>query len=333
MMRTFFCSISLLLCLSSTVAFRASWRFATTILSKPLPMSSVEESGTIVHQIFIGNLPFTVDEDALRSAVDEKLGGSVSYKSMRLQTDKRTGKSRGFAYFHFFEKSMAEEALALLSGLQVGGREAKVDLSEPRAERPKLERTPQENSVFIGNLDFAVQEEQLIEMCSRPRGFGHIDFKSEEFAKKAISVLNGVMLQGRELRVDLAQRRENAGAASTPFGARSFGDSDSRPPRRENKFADRAPREQGAFPPKNSVFIGNLAWDMTQEMAEEMLNDVLGPQSYSRVRLATDRETGRPRGFGHIDFKDAATAERAITELNGLEVLGRPLRVDFAGKK
>eukprot|EP01036_Dinobryon_divergens_P025804 gene25804-34391_t len=326
-MRTFFCSISLLLCLSSTVAFRASWRFATTILSKPLPMSSVEESGTIVHQIFIGNLPFTVDEDALRSAVDEKLGGSVSYKSMRLQTDKRTGKSRGFAYFHFFEKSMAEEALALLSGLQVGGREAKVDLSEPRAERPKLERTPQENSVFIGNLDFAVQEEQLIEMCSDLVGPDTV-MRSEEFAKKAISVLNGVMLQGRELRVDLAQRRENAGAASTPFGARSFGDSDSRPPRRENKCF-----ELGAFPPKNSVFIGNLAWDMTQEMAEEMLNDVLGPQSYSRVRLATDRETGRPRGFGHIDFKDAATAERAITELNGLEVLGRPLRVDFAGKK
>ena len=41
-----------------------------------------------------------------------------------------------------------------------------MDLSEPRAERPKLERAPQENSVFIGNLDFAVQDEQLIEMCS-----------------------------------------------------------------------------------------------------------------------------------------------------------------------
>lgn len=81
------------------------------------------------------------------------------------------------------------------------------------------------------------------------------------------------------------------------------------------------------------MFIGNLAWDMTQEMAEEMLNDMLGADSYSRVRLATDRETGRPRGFGHIDFKDAASAERAIAELNGLEVLGRQLRVDFAGKK
>lgn len=41
-----------------------------------------------------------------------------------------------------------------------------MDLSEPRAERPKMERAPQENSVFIGNLDFAVQEEQLIEMCN-----------------------------------------------------------------------------------------------------------------------------------------------------------------------
>ena len=78
-----------------------------------------------------------MDEDALRSAVDEKLGEAVSYKSMRLQTDKRTGtqrkknishanplfnslffiltgKSRGFAYLHFSEKSTAEEALTLL---------------------------------------------------------------------------------------------------------------------------------------------------------------------------------------------------------------------------
>ena len=44
-----------------------------------------------MHQIFVGNLPFTVDEDALRSAVDEKLGETVSYKSIRLQMDKRTG--------------------------------------------------------------------------------------------------------------------------------------------------------------------------------------------------------------------------------------------------
>ena len=81
-------------------------------------------------------------------------------------------------------------------------------------------------------------------IAGRPRGFGHIDFKSEELAKKAISVLNGVMLQGRELRVDLAQRRD-AGAVGTPFAPRSFGsESDARPPRREKFQSSAGPRDQ-----------------------------------------------------------------------------------------
>ena len=65
----------------------------------------------------------------------------------------------------------------------------------------------------------------------------------------------------------------------------------------------------------------------------DMVNDVLGPGLYNNVRLAIDRETGRQRGFGHIDFKDAETAERAVKELDGLEVMGRQLRADHAQKK
>ena len=37
-------------------------------------------------------------------------------------------------------------------GLQCEGRDLKIDLSEPRADRPKPVRTPSENSVFVGNL-------------------------------------------------------------------------------------------------------------------------------------------------------------------------------------
>jgi cleavage stimulation factor subunit 2 len=81
---------------------------------------------------------------------------------------------------------------------------------------------------------------------------------------------------------------------------------------------------------ENSVFLGNLAWDVTKEIVEDMLNDIVGPGSFTRVRLAVDRETGRPRGFGHIDFKDSETAERAIVELNGMEVMGRQIRADNA---
>jgi hypothetical protein len=52
------------------------------------------------------------------------------------------------------------------TGLQIEGRDLKVDLSEPLPERPKMERSPQENSVFIGNLDFSVREDQIMDMCN-----------------------------------------------------------------------------------------------------------------------------------------------------------------------
>jgi hypothetical protein len=81
------------------------------------------------------------------------------------------------------------------------------------------------------------------------------------------------------------------------------------------------------------VFLGNLAWDVTTELVEDMINDVLGPGLFTQVRLAVERDTGKMRGFGHIDFKDSASAERAVNELNGMQVMGRQIRADHAQKK
>jgi nucleolin len=108
---------------------------------------------------------------------------------------------------------------------------------------------------------------------------------------------------------------------------------------RKEDLAARPPREGqrapgGRAPPsEHSIFLGNLAWDVTPELVEDMVNDVLGPGLFTQVRLAFDRETGRQRGFGHVDFKDADSAERAVKELDGLEVNGRQLRADHAQRK
>jgi len=64
-----------------------------------------------------------------------------------------------------------------------------------------------------------------------------------------------------------------------------------------------------------------------------MINDVLGPGLFVQVRLAVERDTGKMRGFGHVDFKDQVAADRAVNELNGMQVMGRQLRADHAQKK
>lgn len=81
---------------------------------------------------------------------------------------------------------------------------------------------------------------------------------------------------------------------------------------------------------KHSIYLGNLAWDVTDDLVKEMIDDVLGEGLYDTVRLATDRETGRHRGFGYVDFKTEDSANKAVAELGGLEVLGRQLRADLA---
>ena len=108
------------------------------------------------------------------------------------------------------------------------------------------------------------------------------------------------------------------------------------------KDGDRAPTERREFAPrtggapagdKNSIYIGNLPWDATQEIIEAMLTDLVGPELHNNVRIATDRETGKPRGFCHVDFKDAESMEKALVSLEGVEVYGRALKVDKAQAK
>ena len=49
-----------------------------------------------------------------------------------------------------------------------------------------------------------------------------------------------------------------------------------------------------------------------------------------RCRLVTDRDTGKPKGYGFCEFYDLPTSQSAQRNLNGHEVGGRALRVDFA---
>ena len=53
-------------------------------------------------------------------------------------------------------------------------------------------------------------------------------------------------------------------------------------------------------------------------------------EAWLRRRLVTDRDTGKPKGYGFCEFYDLPTSQSAQRNLNGHEVGGRALRVDFA---
>ncbi|MGE3960879.1 MAG: RNA recognition motif domain-containing protein [Dehalococcoidia bacterium] len=74
------------------------------------------------------------------------------------------------------------------------------------------------------------------------------------------------------------------------------------------------------------IYVGNLPFSATVEEVEELFS---GFGEVISVALPTDRETGRPRGFGFVEMEDAA-ANEAIRALDGTDFGGRNLRVNPA---
>lgn len=75
------------------------------------------------------------------------------------------------------------------------------------------------------------------------------------------------------------------------------------------------------------LFVGNLAYDVTEPELREFVSASGTPLS---VRVLTDRETGKPRGFAFVEFSDAAQAEEAVRRFHQQVFKGRPLVVNEA---
>ena len=75
------------------------------------------------------------------------------------------------------------------------------------------------------------------------------------------------------------------------------------------------------------LYVGNLSFNTTESQLREMFEE---HGSVSSASLVMDRDTGRPRGFGFVEFSDAAQANAAMAALNGKNVDGRDLTVNEA---
>jgi RNA recognition motif-containing protein len=75
------------------------------------------------------------------------------------------------------------------------------------------------------------------------------------------------------------------------------------------------------------LFVGGLSWDTTEQglrAAFESFGEL------EEVKIITDRDTGRSRGFGFVTFSQADDANEAVAQLDGTELDGRNIAVNEA---
>jgi RNA recognition motif-containing protein len=78
------------------------------------------------------------------------------------------------------------------------------------------------------------------------------------------------------------------------------------------------------------IFVGSLSFQAT----EDDLKAAFAPfGTVVSVFIPVDKMTGRKRGFGFVEMSSAAEAEKAIAEMNGKEIVGRPVALNAAQPK
>jgi len=76
-----------------------------------------------------------------------------------------------------------------------------------------------------------------------------------------------------------------------------------------------------------NLYVGNMSYDMSEKDLEQVFAEF---GSVVSVKIITDRDTGRAKGFGFVEMETAEAGQQAIKNLDGKEIFGRNLRVNEA---
>jgi RNA recognition motif-containing protein len=79
------------------------------------------------------------------------------------------------------------------------------------------------------------------------------------------------------------------------------------------------------IPMKKKLYVGNLSFQTTEDELKELFGQA---GLVETVRIITDRDTGRSKGFGFVEMQEGG--DKAITDMNGKEFNGRALTVNEA---
>lgn len=177
-------------------------------------------------EVFVSNTSFKATENDFR----DHFRDCGEIESVTIPTQFSTGRPKGFAFVRFVERESVEQALAKLAGSTMCDRIIGVRENRGRVERswhkPQrrsgLSEKPENcTTIFVGNLPWSADDDMLENLfadcgpvsshvvrqsyTNRSRGFGYVEFENESAVDTAVQ--KSLSLEGRELRLDYAERR------------------------------------------------------------------------------------------------------------------------------
>ncbi|XP_032199695.1 probable RNA-binding protein 23 isoform X5 [Mustela erminea] len=220
---------------------------------------------------------------------DRRREDRVRYRSPPLTTGRRYAHSKSP---HFREKSPVREPIDNLSPEE---RDARTVFCMQLAARIR----PRDLEDFFSAVG-KVRDVRIISdrNSRRSKGIAYVEFCEIQSVPLAIG-LTGQRLLGVPIIVQASQAEKNRLAAMA------------------NNL------QKGSSGPMR-LYVGSLHFNIT----EDMLRGIFEPfGKIDNIVLMKDSDTGRSKGYGFITFSDSECARRALEQLNGFELAGRPMRV------
>ncbi|KAJ7974691.1 28 kDa ribonucleoprotein, chloroplastic-like [Quillaja saponaria] len=177
-------------------------------------------------KLFVGNLPYDLDSEKLAQFFNQ--AGIVEIAEVIY--NRETDRSRGFGFVTMSTVEEAEKAVELFHQYDLNGRLLTVNKAAPRGSRPERPAVYEPSfRIYVGNLPWQVDDARLEQVFSehgkvvsarvvsdretgRSRGFGFVTMSSETELNDAIAALDGQSLDGRAIRVNVAQERPRRGS-------------------------------------------------------------------------------------------------------------------------
>ncbi|XP_054909763.1 polyadenylate-binding protein 1 isoform X1 [Poeciliopsis prolifica] len=257
--------------------------------------------------LYVGDL----HPDVTEAMLYEKFSPAGAILSIRVCRDMITRRSLGYAYVNFQQPADAERALDTMNFDVIKGRPVRIMWSQ---RDPSLRKSGVGN-IFIKNLDKSIDNKALYDTFSAfgnilsckvvcdengSKGYGFVHFETQEAAERAIEKMNGMLLNDRKVFVGRFKSRKEREAE---LGARA------------KEFTN--------------VYIKNFGDDMDDEKLRELFSKYGNALS---TRVMTD-DSGKSRGFGFVSFERHEDAQKAVDEMNGKDLNGKPIYVGRAQKK